>query len=144
MNITITGDAVAWYGAIVATASAFVGGYAIWRDRAKLTISARPDMKISESIGNYSKDATYIVIEVANVGRRAIHLRQLPFLKLKGKKTAGLVVKGPWQPRDHLEEGESATMLCKQEGMDLTQVTCVVVKYATGKAWKGRIKKKKG
>lgn len=141
MNITISGDAVAWYGAIVATASVFVGGYAVWRDRAKLKVKARPGMKLTESFGAYSADATYIVIEVANVGRRAIHLQQLPFFKLKGKKTEGLMVKGPWQPKEHLEEGQSATMLCKQDGVDLGQTACVVVKDATGREWKGKIEK---
>jgi hypothetical protein len=141
MNITISGDAVAWYGAIVATLSVFVGGYAVWRDRAKLKVTARPGMKLSESVGDYSADTTYIVIEVANVGRRAIHLRQLPFFKLKGKKTEGLIVKGPWQPKEHLEEGQSASMLCKQDNMDLSMISRVVVKDATGRKWKGKIEK---
>jgi hypothetical protein len=141
MIINISVDAVAWYGAIVATASAIASGCAVWRDRIKLKVSVRPGMKITESFGNYSKDATYVVIEVANVGRRPIHLCQFPFFKLKGKKQGGLVVKGPWHPKDHLEEGESATMLAKQDSLDLSQITCVLVKDATGRFWKGKIRK---
>lgn len=142
MNITVSGDAVAWYGAIVATTSVLVGGYAVWRDRAKLKVTASPGMKITESSGDYSKDSTYVLIEVANVGRRGIHLRQLPFFKIKGKKTGGLLVKGRWQPKENLGEGESATMPCIQDGLDLTQITCVVVNDAAGRAWTGRIGKR--
>jgi hypothetical protein len=132
---------VAWYGAIVATASVLVGGYTAWRDRARLKVTARPGWKLTESFGVFSKDSTYVLIEVANVGRRPVHLRELPHFKLKGQKTGGIVVKGPWQPKDCLDEGESATMLCKQDGLDLAQVTCVVVNDATGRAWAGPVRK---
>ena len=141
MYITISGDAVAWYGAIVATTSVLVGGYAVWRDCTKLKVSVRPDMKLTESFGDYSKDSTYLFIEVANIGRRVIHLKELPYFKRKGMK-GGLVVKGPWQPKADLAEGESAMMLCIQDGVDFAQLTCVVVKDATGRYWTGRIRKK--
>ena len=142
MNITISGNAVAWYGAIVATASVIVGGYSVWRDRAKLKVTARPDMEVFGSSGDFPKDGTYVVIKVANVGRRVIHLKELPVFKRKGKKTGGLVVTGPWLPKADLAEGESAEMFCPQDGLDWTQIPCVVVSDAVGRNWTARIRKK--
>jgi len=142
LNITISGDAVAWYAAIVATASAFVGGYAVWRDRTRLKVRVRLGWKLAEPYMDYSTEETYIIIEVANVGRRPVQLNLLPFFKLRGQDK-GLVVKGPWLPKDCLQEGESAKMLCKQDAVDLAKVTHVVVNDLTGRAWKARIPKRK-
>ena len=142
MNISISANAVAWYGAIVATASVVGGGLEFWRDRAQLKVSARADMTLLQPFEGYSADETYIFIEVANVGRRPINLRQLPFFTRKGEKTKGLLVTGSWLPKDQLQEGESAAMLAKQDGLDLSLLTGVVVNDATGRVWKGKIRRK--
>lgn len=141
MQITISAEAVAWYGAIVATTSAILGAISVFRDRAKIRVSATPDMKIVQSVGDYSKDSSYILIEVANVGRRTVHLRELPYLTLKGEKRTSLIVKGPWQPSSILAEGESATMLGRQQDVDLSQIRRVIVTDATGRRWKGKVRK---
>ena len=64
------------------------------------------------------------------------------FFKLKGEKSKGLLVTGSWQPNNHLEEGQAATMLAKQDDIDLSKITCVVVNDATGRSWRGKIDKK--
>ena len=138
-NITITADAVAWYAAIVATLGSLVTGYAVWRDRARVKVLARPNMKITESWGDYSKGRTYIFIEVANVGRRPVHLQGLPWFTVKGQKKPVYAVKSRWEPKDLLDEGENATMLCDQESLkvDLSTLDKIIVRDATGRKWKG-------
>jgi hypothetical protein len=140
ISITISAEAVAWYGAIVATTGAIVAGYNIWRDRTNLRVSAKANIKIADSFDNYSADKTYILIEVANTGRRPIHLRTLPYFRIKSEKTSGYVVKGQWRPKDNLNEGESAWMLCfQQDGFNLNTIRDIVVKDALDRKWHGKL-----
>jgi len=112
MNIIISGDAVAWYGAIVATVIAIATGYAVWRDRGRLKVSVRSNVRITESFGPYSKDNRYMVIEAANAGRRPLKIG-FPHFKLKGK-SGWLCVNGPWVPNDYLKEGEVVRIFSMQ------------------------------
>lgn len=143
MNISISADAVAWYGAILATATAIAGGFAIWRDRGRLKVSVRPNVRFTESFGHYSKDRRYMAIEAVNAGRRPMKIN-FPHFKLKGK-SGWLCVNGPWQPNDYLAEGEVATIysddMQEQYGDSLSQIKYVMVKDATGRTWKGRLPK---
>lgn len=140
MTITITAGAVAWYGAIVATGSVLVAVYLAWRDRARLKVVADANMRIRTVGGPHDDDETYIVIDVANVGRRAVHLQQLPWFTVKGKK-GGLAVKGDWGPSSTVEEGRSVKLLTPQSSLPvgLDRLKRVCVKDETGKVWKGKI-----
>lgn len=142
MNITISGDVVAWYGAIVATASAVFVAYAILRDRVKVKVSARPNMRLITVGGPQDDDETYIVIEVSNVGRRPVHLQRLPYFTLKGEE-GGLVVKGDWAPAATIEEGRSASLFARQGSftVGLDKLKGVCVRDETGRVWKGKVKK---
>jgi len=134
-------EVIAWYGAVVATLSAVVAAYAVWRDRASLRVTATPDMRLLEPPAGYSADETYIIIEASNVGRRAIVLQKFPYFRLRGRSSAGPLVKGPWQPKARLEEGESANIIALQRGFDIPVLGRVVVKDATGREWTGRIRR---
>ena len=46
IKLEISATSVAWYGAIVATASVIATGYNVLRDRAKLRIDIKPNMKV--------------------------------------------------------------------------------------------------
>lgn len=142
MNISISADAVAWYGAIVATASVFVGGYAVLRDRVKLKVSARPNMELVTVDGPQDDDETYIVIDVSNVGRRPVHLQRLPWFIVEGQKKC-LMVKGDWAPGTTVEEGRSATLLARQSSLTvgLDKLKRVCVRDETGKVWQGKVNK---
>lgn len=137
MEITVTANVVAWYAAIVATAGALIQGYNVWRNRTRLRVSARPNMKLVDSGGPYSADDTYIIIDVANIGRRPVRLRKLPWFTVKGDDS--FVVKGNWEPSAKLTEGESASMLCRQDSLDveLCDLQKVFVKDVVGRKWKG-------
>ncbi len=72
-----------------------------------------------------------------------MQLRAFPWFTIKGQKKPVYIVKGPWQPKDILNEGQSASMLCNQETLDvpLSALERIVVRDATGREWKGRIKR---
>ena len=140
-SLTISASTVAWYAAIVATISAIGIGYGVWRDRACLRIEAKPNRKLSQPLLNYPTDRTYIFIEVANTGRRPISLNGWPYFLLKDKRTECKLVIGDWYPKDRLNEGESATMLCFQDCIDLANVRAIAVKDSTGRVWVGKLAK---
>jgi len=129
---------VAWYGAVVATAGVALTAYSHWRDSRRLRVVAKADMKIAGGEPEFDPDRTYIIIEVANVGRRPITLRSLPYFALR-KGPQGLMIKGPWRPKERLEEGESASMFGHQEDFPFDAVKRVVVRDETGREWKGKI-----
>lgn len=134
MQITISAELVAWYAAIVATGSLAIGGINAWRDSRRLKVTARPNMRDLDS------EQEVILIEVSNVGRRAVSLQTLPFFKLKSR-SGGLVVKGDWQPKHRLLEGESAWMRANQDSLQVTisELSCIVVRDETGAEWTGKI-----
>jgi len=137
LTISISASTVAWYAAIVSTLSALVAAYNVWRDRSRLKVTATPNMKLTGSVGPYSEDKTYVLIEAANVGRRAITLSTAALWLKKQRKH--VVVVGKWQPKSRLTEGESATILCDQQSLDLDAVARVTVVDATGWHWHGRL-----
>ncbi len=56
-KIEITASTVAWYAAIVATISAFFSGFNMWRDRPRIKISLKKNMKIYPAdIGDEDKE----------------------------------------------------------------------------------------
>jgi|WetSurMetagenome_2_1015567.scaffolds.fasta_scaffold327319_2 hypothetical protein len=145
MQIDISVSAVAWYGAVVATVSAIAGIYAIRRDRPKLKVRVRSKVSIGELIesGVEPSVACQIgeacIIEATNVGRRRIRLQSNPEYKYKDQKRK---CDYAWRPKSDLAEGEKAVIIMGKNA-DLSQLTCVVVKDATGRAWKGKICKGK-
>ena len=127
---------VAWYGALIATVSLVLGILNYRRDRVKLKVYAETNMRFGDSDENLA----WVVVKVANVGRRPVHLATLPYLEIKGQ-TSGYVLKGEWQPTFVLQEGQSAWLRGKQSGIgaDIDRICHVVVKDETGKRWKGKI-----
>jgi hypothetical protein len=126
-------NAVAWYGAIVATGSLLLGYLNYRRERTVLRVTADTNMLST------AWDGPMIVIRVANIGRRTVHLAGLPYLTAKGMK-GGYVIEGEWNPSNKVDEGQSAVFLCEQTGLDLGSLRRVVVKDEAGRLWKGRIK----
>jgi len=151
-TVTITADAVAWYAAVVGTAGVTIAGYVAMRDRAKLRVVARLDAEVvgewivePGSVSNLPRGKRYIAIEVANLGRRTVHLKG-PSLTLKGSKDR-LMLPGEWLPKASVGEGESARMLWDPEKLTpqhLKSIDGVVVHDAADRRWKGKIKRAKG
>lgn len=46
---------------------------------------------------------------------------------------------GQWQPSKDVGEGQRATMLFEQDGLDLDAIARVTVVDATGRKWHGRL-----
>lgn len=141
ITVTISAGTVAWYGAVVATVSIALAWYALWRDRARLKVSAHLDMEVLGAGSAQEEEPTYVCIHVANVGRRAVHLRSLPWFLVEGQKKC-IALKGSWSPSATLEEGRSAMLLVPQKDLQrfVAKIKCVCVADETGKIWRGKVK----
>lgn len=71
MESWIPTNAVAWYGAIIATGSLILGYLNFRRDRPRLSVTANTNMF------SPAWEGPMIVIQVANIGRRTVHLAAL-------------------------------------------------------------------
>jgi hypothetical protein len=71
LHVTVSGNLLAWYGAIVATLTALVQLSNHFRDRAKVVLKALKNM---QRIGDRS-DTTMTIITATNVGRRPVTIR---------------------------------------------------------------------
>lgn len=140
LTLRITADTVAWYAAIVATVSAIIAGYSVWKDKAKVKITLSKNMEIlpsePETVGK-----SFIVIDVANIGRRPITITHVGFYEI-GKKEGGLLgdsfTKGPRE----IHEGKSTSYLMDQSLIDIKKLKTVIAIDATGKTYKKKISRK--
>lgn len=133
MQITISADAVAWYGALVATGALMTNAYPIWRDRAKLVARLKADMKVSDD-GPYSTEKTYLVITVGNRGRRPFTVEKAWFTLQSSAKHL-LVVDSLKRGAVEVAEGKSVTYLSNQEEMDFKEIGEFRVQDVTGETW---------
>ena len=145
-DLTITIDAVAWYGAIVATLSVLLAGlstlvslHAVRRDTARLKLSVRSGMMVVPGPPpGFDTSGPFLVITAANIGRRPIHLKSMPWLTQKGT-TECLSIQGTWQPTPDLSENTSAQFLAIQEQLDLKDLEELRVEDATGHVWSAKL-----
>lgn len=80
IKLEITASAVAWYGAIVATITLFIGAistfYRIWQDKRRIKVHAS-EMRM---ISSYNKDNKLkIVLKAINVGHKVVTLTHAGF-----------------------------------------------------------------
>lgn len=134
VEVTISAEAVAWYGAVVATASAILSGYLAVRDRASLKVTARPNYQV------FGEDPTrlYISVDIANKGRRPVSIRSVALVRVAAGKTTRIVPveslrRGPVE----LSEGQGTNYLIPQEDLDLSEIKSVVAYDRTGREWEG-------
>jgi hypothetical protein len=134
MQNQVPTNLVAWYGAIVATGSLLIHFLNFRRDRAKLKVTATANMHGDER-------GPVILIEVANVGRRPVTLKTLPYFTVRGTK-AGMIIGGDWQPKASLSEGERAAIIAVQKNLDLNALKSIVVTDETGRVWRSKVQNK--
>ena len=144
-EITISANAVAWYGAIVGTLgiliamlSAATSIVAVRRDRVKLKLTVQPNMITASPVLGINTTGPFIIITAANVGRRPIHLTAFPWFSQHGT-TQSLLIKGDWQPSSELAENKSATFLAIQDKLDLSKLKAIHVKDETGRLWSQKV-----
>jgi len=142
IRLEITAEAVAWYAAIVATASVIVSAYKVMRDRAKLSIEVKPNMKVFPARPEYDPDKTYIMVRVVNAGRRTVTLTHVWFEpKKKGAQNFFLeecLKRGPQE----LSEGKWATYALEQEAIDLRCFRRICVSDSTGRTYCEKISRR--
>jgi hypothetical protein len=137
-KIEISANAVAWYGAIVATASVLISLLNFLRDRPKI------QLKIFEGLlvyGNNLGDNTQIFIEAINVGRRSVTLSGAGLTLKNGKQITIIkseIVNFPYE----LQEGKSVQVWINKNdafrdaGEEKTKITYAWYRDATGKIYK--------
>ena len=139
-NIEISAPAVAWFGAILASANTIAMGYNFWNDRPRLGFSFHKDMVMNggASVGQKA----YAVVQVSNRGRRPVTLTVALF-KSRTKKTKGYVL-GDSMARlnnHELTEGKACQYLLEQQdNMDLNDLDVFEISDATGRTWKAKVK----
>jgi len=138
ITIKVTADGVAWYAAIVATMSAFVAGYAVWRDRVKLVVCVAKDM-IGASLDMKEQSGPFVQVTVANRGRRVIRLGSIA-LKERRTDHVHLIFNSATRPAVDVLDGSSHSEILEQAGLDLSNLRLVLVIDGTGREWIGRAK----
>lgn len=137
-EITISASVVAWYAAIVATASLGVSAFLAFRDRARIVVKGSLNYKVTTTAGGYDPSKLYMIVTVANRGRRPVTIEKV-FLQMKEKPhsiLADSLSRGP----SEISEGKSVTFLCEQLGSELDRVKKIVAIDQTGRHWNGDLK----
>lgn len=134
LKIEITASIVAWYAAIVSTAAAGLSAFQIYWDRAIVKIKVLPNRgMVSDTSDTDGK--TFVMIEVANSGRRPVTISHVSFEQKTGAPSHlllwGEMNRGPRE----LTEGKSTSYFTDQTGIDWVNIKRVVVSDATGKQY---------
>jgi hypothetical protein len=138
LSLTVTATAVAWYAAIVSTASLLVMLYVACRDRQRLVVTAVPNTRvISPAAGEVSPRC--IAIKVANHGRRPATIAGAYLVYRGGRES--MAMESLFQPPVELAEGRATVYYVEQEDDDLTRINHVYVRDVTGRRWKGPLKR---
>lgn len=128
----------AWYGAVVATLSFCVALSSFLRDRVNLFAKLTPNMKLSQSHGDYSTEYTYTFILIGNRGRRTVTVGKVWFSQAGSDKSL-LVIDAFRAGRVELAEGASRDYLMRDDNLDINTLTRIHVEDATGRKWSGKV-----
>ncbi|MBI3324745.1 MAG: hypothetical protein HYZ92_05645 [Candidatus Omnitrophica bacterium] len=141
VELHITASAVAWYGAIVATTSLLVSGYAVWRDRVRVKVTAKGGWRaIGLSGGStypYDSNENHISVNVVNVGRRSVTIVKAGLRERRGGNWLVAADSMKYSVKE-LTEGKSCEFLFKESQVDTNNIACAFAQDATGKMYKGK------
>lgn len=136
ISFQISADAVAWYGAIVATLTVLVSIHNSWRDRARIKIKFEPNMCVVGMGSSYPEDVHHLSISAVNMGRRPIRITQA------GVQEAGrkgyLVLADSFishRPQVITEESPTTTFFVRQDLFNLKKVYRVTILDGTGRKY---------
>lgn len=136
MNLPAT--AAAWYGAVVSTLGFSLALYVALRDRARVRITVKANMvAFGNAIDPSSPDERYVVVTVANPGRRAVTVGAVWFTA-SGKDSFMLteaVRNGPIE----ITEGKSYAYKVVQSGLPMERLRSVSVQDQVGRVWRRRV-----
>lgn len=142
IKLEISANAVAWYGAIVATIAAALSIFIALRDRARIRIICQKDMIIIGEQSIYPKDKTYFSVSVVNKGRRPIRIEKVAFRTIGAKKRFALFSDSFLQGRRRVltEEYPRTDYMAEQDEELLRSVWYIAVYDGTGKTYRKYLK----
>lgn len=127
-TISISANAVAWYGAIVATVGSMVGLYNVWKDRPRIKIKYEPGQYLVGNPALYSQDKKHLCITVVNEGIRPIRIDQAAVQQYNDKGTFILTDSfSDHRPKVIDEKSPKTTFATAEEMLDLDKVYRVIV-----------------
>ncbi len=138
LTIQISAEAVAWYGAIIATVSILVSAYSVWRDRARIDVEVNRNV-----IGFPPNTKDFVSITVINKGRRPIILPRISSVGFALKGGNALLSTDPINDPINkfpirIEEGNSTEIYIVEEAVlkYKNDLLYAFAKDATGKVYK--------
>ena len=133
-SINITAESVAWYGAIVATASVIFSGINLWRDRSRIKISHTKSWVMNTP--TYDPNELYFNIEVRNVGRRTVALGNVGIKLFDG---SALLLPDSFNNRVNkvlTEQNPRANFLTVNKDIDFTKTHYITVFDEAGREYR--------
>lgn len=126
---------VAWYGAVVSTLGFSLALYVALRDRSRLRISVQANVRfMGQAI--FDPEERYLVVTVANRGRRTVTVEAVSFSTKSGDILLGDSVReGPKE----VAEGKAVTYIAEQARIPLASLKRVAARDTTGRVWKRRV-----
>jgi hypothetical protein len=85
----------------------------------------------------YDPEKNYVVVTVANVGRRAVTVTTVGFAQ-KSKGAGDIVLSDSMQPRE-VAEGKAVHYLAEQDHLPLGNLSRVLVRDQAGRLWTHRV-----
>ena len=136
-KIEISANAVAWYGAIVATISVAVALLNYLRDRSKIKIKYRKDMQVVGQ-GLYDTSKSYFNITVINRGRRSINIAKAAIRILGAEQKFDLLTDSFLESRRRFltEENPTTEFLIDQNLIEFDSAWYIAVYDAAGREYK--------
>lgn len=141
-TLTISADAIAWYGAIVATLSACWSGLGYLRDKARIRV------RLAQGIALYPLSTEHVfLLEAVNHGRRPSTLTAAGFLMKSGETIAVFRPENISFPYE-LHEGKAVSISLKKTEIfeemlkRKSLITYAYFRDATGRTYKTRVSKK--
>lgn len=141
-KLEITADGVAWYGAIVATAALGFTALNYWRDKARIKIQYKNNIKLWGNNPYYDTDKTYFNVSVINKGRRPIRVSKV-WVQTDLKEDSSFIITDSMLPHTKkvlTEDDPRGEYLAEQDSVDLTNGLYIGISDATGKVYKKNLK----
>lgn len=137
LTIEISSTVVAWYAAIVASASLIFGVYSILRDTAFIKVRYSLDNYIVGHSGSYKNNVEYLEIEAINVGRRPVRIEKA-YIDFYSRNYKALFKDSFSDHRNKIltEENPRTSFIVEKEEIDVMNMKSVVVVSGTGKEFK--------
>lgn len=132
ITVQISADAVAWYGAVIATLAAAVSIYNAWRDRSKVILEFGKNFRRPDEW-----DEPLFYVSVVNRGRRPVRIDKA-WVKVYGYGGAALLADSlnTTQERTLDERNPKITFWTKESTMDVGSIYRIYASDETGKVYK--------